>query len=56
MVPCPVGGLDVYRQFNGNGAVYKDNMQSYSTDEPAVDLTASSFLMYAWRISGGPEN
>jgi endoglucanase len=54
MVPCPVGGRDVYKQFNGNGAVYKDNMQSYSTDEPAVDLTASSFLMYAWRISGGP--
>ena len=39
----------------GNGAVYKDNVQSYSTDEPAIDLlTASSFLMYAWRISGGP--
>ena len=56
MVPCPVGGRDVYKQFNGNGAVYKDNMQSYSTDEPAVDLTASSFLMYAWRISGGPTN
>jgi endoglucanase len=56
MVLCPVGGRDVYRQFNGNGAVYKDNMQSYSTDEPAVDLTASSFLMYAWRISGGPAN
>ena len=56
MVPCPVGGRDVYAQFNGNGAVYKDNMQSYSTDEPAVDLTASSFLMYAWRISGGPAN
>jgi endoglucanase len=55
MVPCPVGGRDVYKQFNGNGAVYKDNMQSYSTDEPAVDLTASSFLMYAWRISGGPQ-
>ena len=54
MVPCPVGGRDVYKQFNGNGAVYKDNVQSYSTDEPAVDLTASSFLMYAWRISGGP--
>jgi hypothetical protein len=29
-------------------------VQSYSTDEPAIDLTATSFLMYAWRIAGGP--
>jgi len=54
MLKCPSGGGDIYRKFNGNGAVYKDNVQSYSTDEPAIDLTASSFLMYAWRISGGP--
>ena len=55
MVPCPVGGGDIYKKFNGNGAVYKDNVQSYSTDEPAIDLTATSFLMYAWRIASGPE-
>ena len=53
MVACPPGGGDVYRKFNGNGAVYKDNMQSYSTDEPAIDLTATSFLMYAWGMAGG---
>jgi endoglucanase len=50
---CPPGG-DVYKKFNGNGAVYKDNVQSYSTDEPRFDLTAASFLMYAWRIAGAP--
>ena len=50
-----VGGGNVYKKFDGNGAVYKDNVVSYSTDEPAVDLTATSFLMYAWRIAGGPE-
>jgi endoglucanase len=54
MIKCPPGGGDVYKKFNGNGAVYKDNVQSYSTDEPAIDLTATSFLMYAWRIAGGP--
>jgi endoglucanase len=54
MVKCPPGGGDIYKAFNGNGAVYKDNVQSYSTDEPAIDLTATSFLMYAWRIAGGP--
>jgi endoglucanase len=55
MVVCPPDGVDVYRKFNGNGAVYKDNMQSYSTDEPAIDLTATSFLMYAWGMAGGPK-
>jgi endoglucanase len=54
MIKCPPGGGDAYKMFNGNGAVYKDNVQSYTTDEPAIDLTASSFLMYAWRIAGGP--
>jgi endoglucanase len=54
MLACPVGGGDAYKKFNGNGAVYKDNVQSYSTDEPAIDLTATSFLMYAWRIAGAP--
>jgi endoglucanase len=55
MVKCPADGGNVYKRFDGNGAVYKDNVQSYSTNEPAVDLTATSFLMYAWRIAGGPE-
>jgi endoglucanase len=54
MVACPPDGVDVYKKFNGNGAVYEDNMQSYSTDEPAIDLTATSFLMYAWGMAGGP--
>jgi len=54
MQACPPGGGDIYKKFNADGAVYKDNVQSYTTDEPAIDLTATSFLMYAWRISGGP--
>jgi hypothetical protein len=24
------------------------------TDEPAIDLAATSFLMYAWRMAGAP--
>jgi endoglucanase len=54
MVKCPPNGGNKYKVFNGNGAVYKDNVQSYSTDEPAIDLTATSFLMYAWRMAGEP--
>jgi endoglucanase len=54
MLTCPTGGGDAYKKFNGNGGVYKDNVQSFSTDEPAIDLSATSFLMYAWRIAGAP--
>jgi len=35
-------------------AVYQDNMQPYSTTEPAIDLTATSFLMWSWRLAGLP--
>lgn len=54
MVACPPNGVDQFSQFNGNGAVYEDNVQSYSTVEPAIDLTASSFLAFSWVISGAP--
>ena len=48
MVTCPPGGGDPFAAFNGHGAVYKDNVQSYSTDEPAIDLTALTPLAFAW--------
>jgi endoglucanase len=51
---CPPGGGDVFKKFNGNGAVYQDDQESFSTVEPAIDLTAASFLMFAWRIAGAP--
>jgi endoglucanase len=54
MRTCPADGVDVFAQFNGNGAVFKDNVQSYSTVEPAIDLTASSFLAFSWTIAGAP--
>jgi hypothetical protein len=54
MVACPANGVDVYAQFNGNGAVFKDDVQSYSTVEPAIDLTASSFLAFSWAAAGAP--
>ncbi len=54
MVACPPNGVDQFAAFNGNGAVYVDNVQSYDTVEPAIDLTASSFLGFAWEIAGAP--
>jgi endoglucanase len=60
MIVCPGNGVDAFARFNGNdgvydagaAAVYQDNVQSYSTTEPAIDLTATSFVMWAWRIAG----
>jgi endoglucanase len=54
MRACPPGGGDRFRAFDGNRAVYRDNVQSYTTVEPAIDLTAISMLMYSWRIGGAP--
>jgi endoglucanase len=53
MLTCPANGVDQYAQFNGGGsATYQDNVQSWSTDEPAIDLTATSPLAFAWQIAG----
>ena len=48
MRACPPGGEDVFAPFNGTG-VYMDDVQSYSTVEPAHDLTATSPLAFAWQ-------
>jgi len=63
MILCPANGVDTFCIFNGDDgpynpsqrAVYRDNMQSYSTTEPAIDLTSTSFLMWSWRMAGRPE-
>jgi endoglucanase len=59
---CPANGVDTFAIFNGNDgtyssskvAVYRDNVQSYSTTEPGIDLTSTSFLMWSWRMAGSP--
>jgi len=45
------GGVQ-YSVFGGHGAVFRDNVQSYSTVEPAIDLTALSPLAFAWQMAG----
>jgi endoglucanase len=46
---CPAGG-DAFKRFNSK-AIYKDTVQSYTTVEPAIDLTASSPLAFSWQIA-----
>lgn len=49
---CPANGVDTFAQFNGHHAEWKDDMQSFSNTEPAVDLTAASPLAFARQMAG----
>jgi len=53
MRPCSVNapGNVPYSAFRGHKAVFRDNVQSYSTVEPAIDLTALS--PDGLRLAGG---
>lgn len=54
MRSCRVNGPGnvPYGDFNGRGAVFADNVQSFSTVEPAIDLTSLSPLAFAWQEAG----
>jgi endoglucanase len=53
MRPCPPSGVDRFARFDGgSGAKFKDNVESFSTVEPAIDLTASSPLAFARQMAG----
>jgi endoglucanase len=55
MRACPADNGDGgYGRFNGAGSVFSDNAQSYTTTEPAIDLTASSLLAFGWGVAGSP--
>jgi endoglucanase len=51
---CPPDDSDPYAQFNGSHAKFKDDIESFSTVEPAVDLTATSPLAFAWQAIAPP--
>ena len=48
---CPPGGSDPFAQFDSK-ALFKDDVQSFSTVEPAIDLTATSPLAFARQMAG----
>jgi endoglucanase len=48
---CPADDSDQYAQFNSK-AKFRDDIESFSTVEPAVDLTATSPLAFARLASG----
>jgi len=48
---CPADDSDPFAQFNSR-AKFKDDIESFSTVEPAVDLTATSPLAFARQAAG----
>jgi endoglucanase len=54
MRTCPANGVDSFAQFNSATAVFQDNVQSWSTDEPALDLTAATPMAFAWQVDNDP--
>src|SRR5205823_4599741 len=48
---CPPDGSDPFAQFDSR-ALYKDAVQSFSTVEPAIDLSATSPLAFARQMAG----
>jgi endoglucanase len=46
MRKCPVGS-ERYQAFNGRGSRFLDDVRSWQTDEPALDMTASAVLAAA---------
>jgi glycosyl hydrolase family 9/cellulase-like Ig domain-containing protein len=51
MVKCPARGGDVYRQFTGRGARYIDDVRSWQTDEPALDMTGAAIIAAAVQLA-----
>jgi len=52
MRACPSSGVDTYARFNGSGAQFRDDVESYDNTEPAIDLTATSPIAFARQVAG----
>jgi endoglucanase len=51
---CPADDSDPFAQFSAAKAQFKDDIESFSTVEPAVDLSATSSLAFAWQMVPPP--
>ena len=52
MRACPPTASTCSRRSTAAGAKFKDNVESFSTVEPAIDLTAASPLAFARQAAG----
>ena len=51
---CPPDDRDAFARFNAGGSRFRDDIESFSTVEPAVDLSATSPLAFAWQSVPAP--
>ena len=51
MVPCPPDGSDAYAAFDGHGSDYIDDVRSWQTDEPALDMTGAAIIAAASQLA-----
>ncbi|BEP11944.1 hypothetical protein acdb102_02550 [Acidothermaceae bacterium B102] len=51
MVACPPSGADPYAAFDGHGSVFIDDVRSWQTDEPALDMTGSAIIAAASQLA-----
>jgi endoglucanase len=51
---CPPDDSDPFAEFNSGKARFRDDVESFSTVEPAVDLSATSPLAFAWQTVPTP--
>jgi endoglucanase len=54
MRACPANGADRYKVFTGAGSRFRDDSRNYVNTEPAIDLSALSPLMFAWKMAVRP--
>jgi endoglucanase len=51
MVRCPAKPGSVYRPYDGRGSRYVDDVRSWQTDEPALDMTGAAIIAAAVQLT-----
>jgi endoglucanase len=51
MVKCPATAVAKYRPFDGRRSRYVDDVRSWQTDEPALDMTGAAIIAAAMQLS-----
>jgi endoglucanase len=51
MVPCPPSGANRYAAFDGHGSTFIDDVRSWQTDEPALDMTGTAIIAAASQLA-----
>jgi endoglucanase len=56
MVPCPGANPTPYARYDGRGSAYVDDVRSWQTDEPALDMTGAAIIAAASELTLHPHS